>query len=181
MADNILKISSDYKNGVDKLTTSSIYAVNEVYKIAHGSLCNLTTTTNANSGVTIKFTKNDTNADPITVVIGTITAQEAKTGTETIPKTISAKVLDTKINDEITERLTAYTDVEKIANLGNVKNGWYYISSDTILGVTGAWMVQKVGAGDTLLYTATSMKDPRIVLNSKDLTTWYSPYGSWHV
>ena len=33
MADNILKISSDYVNGVDKLTTSSIYAVDEVYKI----------------------------------------------------------------------------------------------------------------------------------------------------
>ena len=38
------------------------------------------------------------------------------------------------------------------------------------------WIIQKMSS----LYIATSINDPRIVLNSNNLTTWYSPYGYWH-
>lgn len=66
--------------------------------------------------------------------------------------------------------------VSTIADLSSKGNGWYSISSATLAGVAGAWIVQKLGT----LYTATCTSDPRVVLNSTDLTNWYSPYAYWH-
>lgn len=63
-----------------------------------------------------------------------------------------------------------------LADLSKKANGWYSISSATLAGVSGSWIVAKFGT----LYTATNTKDPRVVLNSVDLTNWYSPYGYWH-
>ena len=62
-----------------------------------------------------------------------------------------------------------------ITNISNMKNGWYKWTG-TIDGITGVWIIAKIFT----LYTVTSVNDPRIVLSSNDLTTWYSPYGYWH-
>ena len=66
--------------------------------------------------------------------------------------------------------------VSAVSDLSSKGNGWYSISSATISGVSGAWTIQKMGG----LYTATNTSDPRVVLNSTDLTNWYSPYAYWH-
>lgn len=62
-----------------------------------------------------------------------------------------------------------------IINLEDQKNGWYKWTG-TIDSVYSVWIIQKMSS----LYIATSINDPRIVLNSNNLTTWYSPYGYWH-
>ena len=171
---NLLKISDDY-NSNSSIITASSKAVKSVYDIAQGSVKELSIATNATTGVTITFTKNNNNSDNI--VIGTITTTTADT--ETIPKTISAKVLDTKINNEITERIAEKFTVVNVSTLANLKtqkeNGWYKIT-DTLAGVKATWIVTKM---DTL-YTATHSTDPRYVLNSVNLTDWYSPYAYWH-
>lgn len=173
----LLKISSDYIKDTDEFTTASIYAVNKVYGIAQGSVYDLDLSTNATNGVTITFKKNNNTSDYVR--IGTITADVAKTGTETTPKTISAKVLDTKINDEITERIGEKFTVVDVTDLKGLKkqkeNGWYKID-DTLNGVKATWIVTKMDN----LYTATHSTDPRYVLNSVNLTDWYSPYAYWH-
>jgi uncharacterized membrane protein len=66
--------------------------------------------------------------------------------------------------------------VSAIADLSSKSNGSYSISSATLAGVSGAWIVDKRDS----LYTATCTSDPRVVLNSVDLTNWYSPYAYWH-
>ena len=85
---NLLKISDDY-NSNSSIITASSKAVKSVYDIAQGSVKELSIATNATTGVTITFTKNNNNSDNI--VIGTITTTTADT--EKIHKTISAKVL----------------------------------------------------------------------------------------
>lgn len=62
-----------------------------------------------------------------------------------------------------------------ISDLTNMNNGWYKWKG-ILSNVNSTWIVVKM---DTL-YTATSLDDPRIVLNSKNLKDWYSPYGYWH-
>lgn len=62
-----------------------------------------------------------------------------------------------------------------LSELINMDNGWYKWQG-TIESVTGTWIIVKM---DTL-YQATCMDDPRVVLNSGNLNTWYSPYGYWH-
>ena len=66
--------------------------------------------------------------------------------------------------------------ITNINQLSSKQNGWYSIST-TLAGVNGGWIIAKFGT----LYTATSTKDPRVVLNSVNLLDWYSPYGSWHI
>lgn len=86
-----------------------------------------------------------------------------------------------EIKDKINE-LVVNTSVVDIGNAGittikNKENGWYKWKGN-LLDVSGTWIIVKM---DTLLYTATNLEDPRVVLNSSDLSTWYSPYASWHV
>lgn len=100
-----------------------------------------------------------------------MSASEAKTGTATTARSITAKVL----NDKITERLNVVA-VSAVSDLSSKGNGWYSISSATLGGVAGAWTIQKMGT----LYTATNTSDPRVVLNSVNLSNWYSPYAYWH-
>lgn len=173
---NILKISSAYATDKDEFTTASIKAVNDVYNIAQGSVYKLDLTTDTNTGVKITFTKNNTQTG--SVVLSTITDSIAKTGTNTTPMAISAKVLDTKINDEITERLNQKINVISVASkneLKNIGNGWYSIT-ETFGGVRATWIVTKMGT----LYTATHSTEPKYVLNSVDCENWYSPYAYWH-
>ena len=66
--------------------------------------------------------------------------------------------------------------ITNINELSSKQNGWYSIST-TLAGVNGGWIIAKFGT----LYTATSTKDPRVVLNSVNLLDWYSTYGSWHI
>ena len=75
-------------------------------------------------------------------------------------------------------------DVVTISNIGDLpskQNGWYYVESETLAGVSGSWIITRFGNSSITLYTATNTNDPRVVLNSVDLSNWYSPYGSWHV
>lgn len=62
-----------------------------------------------------------------------------------------------------------------ISALSNQSDGWYKWSG-TIDDVQGTWILQKMST----LYTATNIEDPRVVLNSNNLTKWYSPYAYWH-
>ena len=66
--------------------------------------------------------------------------------------------------------------INAISDLSGKVNGYYSISSATLAGVSGGWIIVKAGT----LYTATCTSDPRVVLNSVDLSNWYSPYAYWH-
>lgn len=70
--------------------------------------------------------------------------------------------------------------VTSVSNLSSVADGWYNFTG-TILDTNGTWIVTKrtIG-GKGSLYSATNLEDPRIVLNSNDLSTWVSPYAYWH-
>jgi hypothetical protein len=77
------------------------------------------------------------------------------------------------------QKISAWRTVAAISALSDLSskaNGWYSLSSATIGGVSGAWTIAKIGT----LYTATNMSDPRVMLNSVDLSNWYSPYAYWH-
>ena len=168
----------------DENILSSIKSVKSVYAIAQGSIYDLDLATNASNGVTITFKKNNTNKESVT--IGTITAAVATAGTDTTPKTISAKVLEDKISEKLTATKLDVKDDNFVTTLSDAKNGWYYVKDITIQGIKANWMIQKVGYKKSttdymFLYTATNTSDPRVVLNSTDLTNWHSPYGSWHV
>ena len=63
-------------------------------------------------------------------------------------------------------------NINDLVNMGNGWYKWYGTLSET----TCSWIICKMGS----LYIANSEDDPRIVLNSNDLTVWYSPYGYWH-
>ena len=89
-----------------------------------------------------------------------------------VPKKISDLVNDSNFIDK-QEFLKEYNGT--LNNLKNQVNGWYKWTG-TIYGVNGNWIIIKM---DTL-YTATNLEDPRLVVNSNDLTTWYSIYGYWH-
>lgn len=65
--------------------------------------------------------------------------------------------------------------ITEITELGNKGNGWYKFTG-VLSGIDGNWMINRV---DTL-YIANNIDDPRIVLNSIDRETWYSPYAYWH-
>lgn len=65
--------------------------------------------------------------------------------------------------------------ITEATELGSKGNGWYKFSG-VLSGIDGNWMINKI---DTL-YVANNIDDPRIVLNSVDKDTWYSPYAYWH-
>lgn len=52
----------------------------------------------------------------------------------------------------------------------------YFAFNGTIEGVSGNWIILKTNS----LYQATNIENPRIVISSSNLTTWYSPYAYWH-
>ena len=56
-----------------------------------------------------------------------------------------------------------------------IKPQWIFYTSSDSDNITGD-IVVKIGK----LYTATCTSDPKVVLNSVDLTNWYSPYAYWH-
>ena len=90
---------------------------------------------------------------------------------------VKDSLLNTKeeLKESLGEHDHGYTLEGPILNLSSKKNGWYKWSG-TLDSVSGAWIVEKKGT----LYTATNIEDPRVVLNSNDLTVWRSPYGYWH-
>jgi len=63
-----------------------------------------------------------------------------------------------------------------LSQLSSKENGCYKWSGE-ISSVTGTWVINKMG----VIYTAINVEDPRVVLNSTNLSNWYSPYASWHV
>ena len=157
---------TDKPNLDSSIIAASAKAVKTTYDIVQDSISDIYI-----SDTEVIYKKNNGyTKDVITAMIDT----EAKTGTETTPRTITAKVLD----DKITSRLDVVT-IRSLSELTTKTNGWYSISSTTLAGISSNWIIAKFGA----LYTATSTKDPRIVLNSVDPTNvneWYSPYAYWH-
>ena len=89
-----------------------------------------------------------------------------------LPTKISDLINDSNFIDK-QEFLTEFSG--NLSDIINKTNGWYKWRG-TIDGTTGTWIIIKM---DTL-YTVTNIEDPRIVLNSNDLNTWYSVYGYWH-
>lgn len=160
---------TDKPNLDSSIIAASAKAVKSVYDTAQNSITDVYI-----SGTNITYKKNNGTTKNI---VSEMSDAEAKTGTSTTQRTITAKVL----NDKITSRLNVIS-ISKLSDLtveGTV-NGWYSISNIALAGVTSNWIIAKFGT----LYTATSTKDPRIVLNSINPTNsneWYSPYGSWHV
>lgn len=116
-------------------------------------------------------------------------------GNLSVPGTVTAPTFSGSLNGNATSATKATQDSDgkqinttymKVANVlvaysGNISglssknNGWYSFSG-TISDTTGTWIITKMGS----LYTATNVEDPRIVLNSNDLSTWVSPYAYWH-
>lgn len=158
---------TDKTNLDSSIIAASAKAVKTTYDIVQDSISDVYI-----SGENITYKKNNGNTK---IVITAMSDSEAKTGTATTQRTITAKVLD----DKITSRLDVVA-ISKLSDLTSKGNGWYSITSTTLAGVSSDWIIAKFGT----LYTATSTKDPRIVLNSINPTNtneWYSPYGSWHV
>ena len=62
-----------------------------------------------------------------------------------------------------------------ISALLTQRNGWYKWTGE-LDGIYSTWIILKTDS----LYTATSMTDPRVVLRSNDLLSWYSSYAYWH-
>ena len=116
-------------------------------------------------------------------------------GNLSVPGTVTAPTFSGSLNGNATSATKATQDSDgkqinttymKVANvlvaysgdisgLSSKNNGWYSFSG-TISGTTGTWIITKMGS----LYSATNIEDPRIVLNSNDLSTWVSPYAYWH-
>ena len=158
---------TDKPNLDSSIIAASAKAVKSAYDTAQNSIADVYI-----SGTNITYKKNNGTTQNI---VSEMSDSEAKTGTSTTQRTITAKVL----NDKITSRLDVVT-ISKLSDLTSKGNGWYSISNVALAGVTSNWIIAKFGS----LYTATSTTDPRIVLNSVNPTNtneWYSPYGSWHV
>ena len=157
---------TDKTNLDSSIIAASAKAVKTTYDIVQDSISDVYI-----SDENIIYKKNNGKTE---TVVTAMSDSEAKTGTELIPRTITAKVL----NDKITSRLDVVT-ISKLSDLTTKTNGWYSILSTTLAGVSSDWIIAKFGT----LYTATSTKDPRIVLNSinpADTNEWYSPYAYWH-
>lgn len=86
-----------------------------------------------------------------------------------------------KLNDKIDDQKhNFFTVIEcSLSDLSIQPNGWY-LWKGLISGVRGTWLIRKAGAQSAISYAAYSIEDPRVVLSSNDLQTWYSPYGYWH-
>lgn len=82
---------------------------------------------------------------------------------------------------DITNARFNVVTVTTVEEIESKQNGWYFVASATIADVSGSWIITRFGNASATLYTATNINDPRVVLNSVNLSTWYSPYGSWHV
>ena len=91
------------------------------------------------------------------------------------PERITSASVDTTDENELNNKDNLVDYSGDIINLEDQKNGWYKWTG-TIDSIYSVWIIQKMSS----LYIATSINDPRIVLNSNNLTTWYSPYGYWH-
>lgn len=89
-----------------------------------------------------------------------------------LPTKISDLINDSNFIDK-QEFLTEFSG--NLFDIANRTNGWYKWRG-TIDDINGTWIIIKMEP----LYTATNIEDPRIVLNSSDLNTWYSVYGYWH-
>lgn len=81
------------------------------------------------------------------------------------------EALETKVEEE--DMLSSFNG--SITQLTNMKNGWYKWTG-ILDSINSTWIIVKT---DTL-YTATNIADPRIVLRSNDLSSWYSSYAYWH-
>lgn len=159
---------TDKTNLDSSIIAASAKAVKTTYDIVQDSISDVYI---SDTGTDITYKKNNGITKNI---VSAMSDSEAKTGTDTTMRTITAKVL----NDKITSRLDVVA-ISKLSDLTAKGNGWYSITT-TLAGVSSDWVIAKFG----VLYTATSTKDPRIVLNSiapTDTNEWYSPYGSWHV
>lgn len=91
-----------------------------------------------------------------------------------------------KLEDKLTNQMDSLKEEVKekdilekydgsIGGFTNLKNGWYKWTGE-LDGIYSTWIILKTDA----LYTATNMADPRIVLRSNDLSSWYSCYAYWH-
>ena len=91
-----------------------------------------------------------------------------------------------KLEDKLTNQIDSLKEEVKekdilekydgsIGGFTNLKNGWYKWTGE-LDGIYSTWIILKTDA----LYTATNMADPRIVLRSNDLSSWYSSYAYWH-
>ena len=103
-------------------------------------------------------------------------------GNTSFPGTVTAPTFKGALSGNASTATTAtkanYVNINTISavsSLSSANNGWYTFSG-TISGTSGTWMITKMGS----LYTATNVEDPRIMLNSNDLSTWVSPYAYWH-
>ena len=125
--------------------------------------------------------KNDLNQNTKAYITGT-TSGSSNTGTQIFdsnvfldaaPGVLCATTFRGNLEGHITNLKLRI--VSPLTNLSSANNGWFKFTG-TIDGVNGNWIIFKA---DTL-YQATNIEDPRIVLNSNNLTTWYSPYAYWH-
>ena len=125
--------------------------------------------------------KNDLNQNAKAYITGT-TSGSSNTGTQIFdsnvfldaaPGVLCATTFRGNLEGHITNLKLRI--VSPLTSLSSANNGWFKFTG-TIDGVNGNWIIFKA---DTL-YQATNIEDPRIVLNSNNLTTWYSPYAYWH-
>ena len=125
--------------------------------------------------------KNDLNQNTKAYITGT-TSGSSNTGTQIFdsnvfldaaPGVLCATTFRGNLEGHITNLKLRI--VSPLTSLSSANNGWFKFTG-TIDGVNGNWIIFKA---DTL-YQATNIEDPRIVLNSNNLTTWYSPYAYWH-
>ena len=162
---------TDKLNLDSSIIAASAGAVKDVYDKAQNSISEVYI-----SGTDITYKKNNGTTQ---IIVSEMSDAEAKTGTATTQRTITAKVLD----DKITSRLEV-TPVKQSSYLtaDTKKNGWYSVESETIAGIEDeSWLISKFGNSRVgYIYTAICTKDPRIVLNSNDTKNWYSPYAYWH-
>ena len=103
-------------------------------------------------------------------------------GNTSFPGTVTAPMFKGALSGNASTATTAtkanyinINTISAVSSLSSANNGWYTFSG-TISGTSGTWMITKMGS----LYTATNVEDPRIMLNSNDLSTWVSPYAYWH-
>lgn len=87
------------------------------------------------------------------------------------------KDLEAKLNDQ---KHNFFSNIDcSLSDFSIQPNGWY-IWKGTISGVTGTWLIRKAGSTSCMNYMVQCIEDPRVTLNSNNLSDWYSPYGYWH-
>lgn len=87
----------------------------------------------------------------------------------------SINEIRSKINELVVNTSVVDIGNGSISSISSKENGWYKWTGN-LLDVSGTWIITKMGT----FYTANNIEDPRVVLNSANLTNWYSPYASWH-